>query len=527
MTETPAQKPILHTGNILNNSYLHSKFLRKVGVKADCLNLGYDHCQGQPEWVEVDLDPTISVPEWSPDWRQIDVNGFQRPDWYLEMMLEDLEAYTPDMRPVPLYLRKPSVAAAPVRRVIPKSVLRSFYRGARDSSRNLLSNIGLAGAGKWITEGDSFLKDTLFHIQNLRARSRFRSMTGHSAEFVSRFAEAFPDAEHRLTENELRYEVFNSLPYRRIFPYYRLVQAYALEPNRILLADPEMPFIAYEHGTLRDFPYENSVRGKLYSLAVKSAERVIITNADCKSSADRLGLDNTVFLPHLIDDETFCPGETALSEELRKEHDCDLVIVAPARHHWKHSPPGLENSLFKRNDIMIKALGQVFRERPNIRAVVVFFDWGQEVELSKALIEECGFPDRVRWEPIRTKKSLSHFIRAADIVLDQFNDGIGTFGALAPEGMACAKPVVLNYKEELHHWCYPTLPPLINARDEDALKNVLFRLVDDDAYRRNVGEAGLNWFQEYHSSKFVISRLIEIYQEIFDEHGWPVDELFS
>ncbi len=111
-------------------------------------------------------------------------------------------------------------------------------------------------------------------------------------------------------------------------------------------------------------------------------------------------------------------------------------------------------------------LGRLFRERPDLKALVVFFEWGQEVNLSKDLIREYGFADRVLWEPIVSKPILKDYYAAADVVLDQFNAGIGTFGAVVPEAMACARPVMLNYSEDLHRWCYPELPPVLHAWDE-------------------------------------------------------------
>ena len=64
--------------------------------------------------------------------------------------------------------------------------------------------------------------------------------------------------------------------------------------------------------------------------------------------------------------------------------------------------------------------------------MVIFFEWGQEVAESKALIDECGFADRVRWEPIAEQPVMREYYNAADIVFDQFNAGIGTFGDGGP-----------------------------------------------------------------------------------------------
>lgn len=218
----------------------------------------------------------------------------------------------------------------------------------------------------------------------------------------------------------------------------------------------------------------------------------------------------------------FSPEESALNSALKLETGCDFIFVAPSRHHWKNCPPGLENSWFKRNDILIRGLGRLFQNHPKLNVLVIFFEWGQEVNLSKALIKECGFEDKVRWEPIQSKPAMKDYYCAADIILDQFNAGIGTFGAVVPEAMACGKPVILNYKKDLHTWCYPELPPAINAPDEESIEKEIVELVGNAAYRLSVGENGRKWFKQYHSSSVVIDKMIEVYMGISDKHklGW-------
>jgi len=216
-----------------------------------------------------------------------------------------------------------------------------------------------------------------------------------------------------------------------------------------------------------------------------------------------------------VDEQLYFPDDDfTFKKELLDKLQCEYLFVAPARHHWKHCPAGLENSWFKRNDILIRALGRLFSQKPDLNAKIIFFEWGQEVDLSKQLINECGFADKVHWEPIQSKPSMKNFYNAADIVFDQFNEGIGTFGTVVPESLACEKPVILNYNEELHHWCYPELPPATNASNEEEIVDVVMRLLDDKNYRLDIGKRGRVWFMRYHSSQIVAKRHIDIYKEI-------------
>jgi glycosyltransferase involved in cell wall biosynthesis len=270
---------------------------------------------------------------------------------------------------------------------------------------------------------------------------------------------------------------------------------------------------------MRDFPFEDSARGRLYALALKKAQKIIITNQDANIAAAKLGVEHYTFIPHVVDELIFRPFESPRRQALLQQFGCDLMIVGPARHHWKHAPPGTENSWFKRNDIAIRGLGRLFRKRPDLKAMVVFFEWGQEVALSKALIQECGFADRVKWEPIGSKKVMAGYYNAADVVLDQFND-IGVFGTVVPEAMACGKPVVLNYHRDRHVWCYGDPPPCLDARTEEQVEAVVEDLLDNRAKREQIGRAGLDWFLAKHSTSVVAHRHIDVYLEVADRFGW-------
>jgi glycosyltransferase involved in cell wall biosynthesis len=499
---------ILHIGNILNNGYLHCKYLRKQGIPADSLNVDYRHCQGQPEWAEVYI--TEPIDEFYPDWSKADLKGFKRPRWFYDVSLNQLSFLASSLNgmkssPKPFFL----------------GILNAIFTGNSIQKLWQVQRSVLVKALGFL-DGSPVLRRL-----RLEKSKRAVELSGKNdeaqaliASLVEGYASEYPGREPGLSEADVYEWLPRSMAYHPMLKRYQLIHAYSLDPIYVLLGNPGQPFICYEHGTMREFPFENSARGRLYSLALKKAEKVIITNADCVLSAQKLGLSNYVFIPHIIDDDLFKPEKSVLRDKFLKERGCEFILVAPSRHHWKHCPPGLENSWFKRNDILIRGLGRLFKKRPSLKALVVFFEWGQEVELSKQLIGECGFADKVLWKPILSKPALKEFYNAADVILDQFNNGIGTFGAVVPEGMACAKPVLLNYKKELHTWCYPQLPPALNAPDEEAIVKHLEDLLDDPGYCRQIGQAGRQWFKEYHSSRVVMDRLIDVYMGISDKYNW-------
>ena len=286
----------------------------------------------------------------------------------------------------------------------------------------------------------------------------------------------------------------------RLYSRYDLVQAYATHAILPLVTVPERPFVAFEHGTLRDLPFEDSWRGRMLSLAYRRAARVIITNADVIASACRLGLENTTFIPHPVDETKYTPGESELGRRLRADGHGPIVL-APARQDWRE----------KRNDVIVRALAaRVHGRFPNV--VLFLGDWGVDVARTSALIDELRVRANVRWTPPVPKLRLIELYRAADVVLDQF--AFGTFGVTAPEAMACAKPVVMAFDPALHEWCFPELPPIVDARDERTLAAALERLAENAGERERLGAAGRAWVEQHHGWRLVAGRQRDVYEEV-------------
>lgn len=74
---------ILHIGNIANNAFLNAKFLNAAGFDCDVLCYDYYHLMGCPEWEDADFDGTIED-QFRPDWTRVNLNGYQRPRWFVQ-----------------------------------------------------------------------------------------------------------------------------------------------------------------------------------------------------------------------------------------------------------------------------------------------------------------------------------------------------------------------------------------------------------------------------------------------------------
>jgi glycosyltransferase involved in cell wall biosynthesis len=203
------------------------------------------------------------------------------------------------------------------------------------------------------------------------------------------------------------------------------------------------------------------------------------------------------------------PGRAELRPALEAE-GFDFVLLCPSRHDWD----------IKGSDRLLRGFAHLVRsERPH--ALLLLCEWGLEVDRSKALIRELGIERNVRWLDPLPKLRLIDAYRTADVVLDQFL--IGTFGAVAPEAMSCARPVVMAFEAAHHAWCFPVRPPVIDARTPEQIFEALAGLAGDPAERERRGRAGRVWIEEHHSSRLVVERHLAVYASVQQASARPVD----
>jgi len=431
---------VLHIGNVANNGYLNAKLLRRVGVEADALCDEW-HMISQPEWEDAPIEWTGGDPE-APLMEAAERAGWRRPPWVLSP-----------------------------RRWDPTNTHESWL-GAR-------GRLAIAGPG--------------LSLDYERLRRRYGSLRA-----VHGISLRLTDVLRAGAMRARLERQFGSLD--RLFGSYDLVQAYGIHPILLLLASPAKPFVTFEHGTMRELPYDDSWYGRLLSLAYREAAKVIITNPDVLASARRLGVERFVFVPHPVDETKYRPGPSELREQLEAE-GWDFVLMSPSRHDWD----------IKGSDHMIRAFAAFVRQdRP--RALLLLNDWGLEVERSRALIAELGIQQNVRWLAPLPKLRLIDAYRASDLVLDQFV--LGTFGAVTAEAMACGRPVLTSFDPSLHEWCFPELPPVVDVRTPEQIYSEMSRLAGDDRAREELGRASRDWVERQHGWQLVVDRLLSIYDEV-------------
>lgn len=454
---------ILHIGNIANNAFKNSLALRSCGIECDVLCNDYYHAMGCPEWECADfvLDGVdLSIPNWE----EYDLDGYRRPDWFVQGFYGTCLDYL---------------------------IARNQGKATNDLWDKLQGERATAGR-------------IIQHAGNSPQLDKF------SAQVIAqRMAAAYTvfGLEGRLDANEL-FGIYQSLFFDKgrldkLFSFYDVVIGYAMGGLYSLISDT-VPYIAYEHGTIRQAPFDGTLAGQLCGLVFRAANNVLITNCDNIIAARRLQLPEYRFVPHAIleywRDEV--REAASLRKTLSENGKFDFLIFHPTRQHWsKANNPNWE----KGNDILIRGFAQFAKnERPGARLIMV--EWGETLLESKRLIEELGLSSHVKWvAPMPVRRVVLH-IAAVDALADQFL--IGAWGALMPIGLMLGKPTLNYVNEDVHRWCFPEMPPVLNCRTEEGVFRML-QNAGDPAQAEVIGKASRDWYDKYHSMEVVAERLCE------------------
>ena len=537
MTAAPR---IAHVGNIANNAYSNAKFQRRLGLAADSYNYPFEFVFGHPEWEDADFDAGLGLFQPPASGAVPFTNGYVRPPWakyisgrrcpYSYTTYEEASSHTGLSGQLldtgRVWTAVPGNGGVPGRKGSLVVLLRRLIRAAGQRYATLnrqgqpnaperlqlyvlrWARLAMNYVWAWRVQTGLLLNDRL---QEMRADMREISRDSHLARIGRR----------------LRPRDYTDLAclacwrsFRPLAQDYDLTVLYGPEVTKAGLLPPDRPYIAFEHGTMRTLPFENTLQGRLLALGYQQADACIITNPDVLGSAKRLGLRHYRFIPHPVDETKYCPGETPLANErrreLRRELRVPLIFFCPSRHEWSNGSDS------KRSDRVIRAFGRYVREAEPAglpAAALVLTKWGTDVRASQQLCHDLGIEGRVVWRHPMHKMRLLEYYRAADIVLDQFHEAVGSFGTVTVEAMACARPVIMYFNPQVHEWCLEENPPIQSALTTPEIYGRLVALAGSAARRAAVGAQSRAWVERWHGWRRVAEMHLELYREVFDRRG--------
>jgi hypothetical protein len=477
---------VLHVGNIANNAFVNAKFMRSVGVDAEVMSRDYYHIMATPEWEEA-----VVRGNWGddnrPEFNTSIIGDYKRPRWFMQGTLEQTDKYL---------------------RARNNLIIQGMeHQAATDGLEKAWLGLGLKTSPTAEVRSRSLAK----RIARRALREIFPDPTHRGylrglielKGFTRKFDDCFPGRPDRLTQKDL-------VPYagtigllESIFSNYDVVQGYGTEPILPMLAS-KTPYVAFEHGTLRDFIRNDNAINRLTALAYRLADHVLVSNGDCLEHAEWLGCQNISSVIHPVDVEQHRRIDRVEVERLRRSYDADIILFCPLRHDWKT----------KGTDVHLRALPFI-RRAVGARVALVTTPWGAEISESRRLIEELGCLDMVRWleRPLARLDMIAHF-HAADVVLDQM--ALPHFGATAPQALAAGRPVVMSYRPESTAWIVSLPAPILPAfTPEEVCEAVLTAL--DPKWQGIFGAQAVQWIDEQHSGVRLLNDQLSIYRKILDK----------
>jgi len=290
-----------------------------------------------------------------------------------------------------------------------------------------------------------------------------------------------------------------------VLEHYDIIQGYSID-GFIPFINGLKNYTCYEHGTLRELPFEKTYNGILCSASYKNAAFSFVTNSDVLPSVARLKLkrERTVYLPHAFDDEKISSFRAGL--KLPKRDFKVTTFFSPSRHHWHAAPVSMQ----KGNDLFLRAAAQVAQTDRDFRIILV--EWGVDVHRSKELIQELRIEDMVSWTPSLNKAELRQRYCSSDVVVDQFR--IPAIGGVTFEAMALGRRVITNLDEAQSAEFFGAPPPCLAADSVETCAARILEVLADPLDGNGRGDAARLWFEKCHSAQRVVALQLAAYQTI-------------
>lgn len=340
-----------------------------------------------------------------------------------------------------------------------------------------------------------------------RLASLMRS-EGYSVDYIHYFnksieAEKQPWAKH-FKGNPIKlvnkYQIVKQI--LSISEEYDLIHAHNI--FGIPLLNTDSPIVLHLHGSdIRIYAKQINFIGILLKKLIAKANAICVATPDILCDVKNLGRKG-YFIPNPIDFTTYKPSP----KKVDLLNGADYSLFHPSRH-----------TCVKRNNILIQGVSDVLSQGYNIMLTMI--EWGDRLQESKRLIQKLGIEEHINWiKPIPFDK-MSDYYNACDIVCDQYYIQ-GGLGLVTLEAMACSKPVITLYDPSNFKTGYLVSPPLPTINNNVDLVGGLVKMIEDDYFRRQIGNECLKWVTNEHSQTRIRSSLSEVYNYALtgDECCW-------
>lgn len=172
-------------------------------------------------------------------------------------------------------------------------------------------------------------------------------------------------------------------------------------------------------------------------------------------------------------------------DRIRSQYD--FVVFHHVRHEWVTAKNTIHD---KGNDLLFHSLKVLKRNYPEKKIALITIEYGTDAEKSKALSEELGLIENVKWFPIMEKKHLLYGLSISDVFVGQLTAAFPAYTSVY-EALAMGKTIIHKGDEK-----DKTLYPILNAYDKTSLTKALGDCISGKVSVVSMGNKGLDWFQQ-------------------------------
>lgn len=433
----------LHIGNIANNAYLACLKEREIGIDAHCVSPSFTQVMGFPEWEQ----EVISRKNSSQFYNNISERTYIDPPWFHSgSWLKIFSEFG--------ILEEITTSESRVR-LKTSILLEYFWVRLRASVKEIVP-----------AKARAFVVGTL--LQHLRdfsfQRRHFRQLI-NQFDYISLYG-----------------------PYSSLGKYFENKQ-----------------FIAFEHGTLRNFieaPYKLARDAKSGFI---SAAAVIVTNQDCLPLANLLNQKRIFKSPHPIKDDDTTIRLREREDFLTSTQSVTRILV-PARHTIP-----LNIDIGKGSETIYESISRISLEYPNVKFDLV--KWGDNLERAiKELrpFEKKGF---VEWHDLMSRPALVNMMVNSTAVIDQLS--IPAYGGIAMDCLRVGTPLITSHDCKLDIDFFGSCAPVFgSANADDIISNIKILQTLDIAGAIEHMNTSANWYKDNMRSDISLEIRLQIYESL-------------
>jgi len=200
------------------------------------------------------------------------------------------------------------------------------------------------------------------------------------------------------------------------------------------------------------------------------------------------------------------------------------IIFHPSRLNMDKSAGSINSGQWKGNDTLFHAFALFLKKYNVTDACIAMPERKHSVDIGKAkeIIADLGITNNVVWLQPPTpdgfpRSQLMNFYSLADVVVDEF--GIGWFGSVVVEGLACRKPTICYVDEDVMRELYPW-HPILSSKNPEEIADIMAKFLLDKEAAAAQGEISRQWAEEFHSiengTKIYIRNLKNDLSDIFN-----------